>query len=505
MTQWYGAARALHGVSFDLRPGEVHALVGENGAGKSTLMKILSGVVRGYTGRLLLRGEETRFTSPGGARRAGLAMIHQELCIAPNLSVLENLFLGQAMNTRLGLVRWGAMRRQARRWMEEFGWSAPLDTLAGQLSWSERQLLEITRALHSGASVLLMDEPTSALGPAETRRLFEAVARFKAAGRSVVYTSHFLDETLAIADRALVLRNGEVAARHRAAETTVAQLVAGMTGHPPGPRAPAGMAGSAAVHVPALALPAEAIPGESGQTLLRVAQVSCGQSLREVSFALEAGEIVGVFGAADAGFMTLGRVLFGQRRATGGRVIFGGEPVIGPGQNWNPVAACAAGMGFLSESRPENLFAEHSLRENLTATALRTLFPWRIGARRERTLAGESLARLDVRPPGSERHCGQLSGGNQQKVLLGRCLLLPDLRLLIVCEPTRGMDLGAKAEVVRLLREAARERGVAVLVMSTEPELLLDLAARILVFRKGALVAQGESRSLDKGQLLLQS
>ncbi len=489
---------ALRDVSFDLIPGEVHALAGENGAGKSTLMKILSGAVHGYTGTLRLNGVETRFHSPGDARRAGVAMIHQELCVAPNLSVLENLFLGQALDTtRLGFVRWGAMRRRARRWMEEFGWSAPLDTPAGKLAWSERQLLEITRALHSGASILLMDEPTSALGPTETARLFAAVARFKESGRAVVYTSHFLDETLAIADRVLVLRNGEAVARHRAAETSVAELVAEMTGHERAEQTGDG----ARLEASRNRVVRAAVP-----PLLRVSGLGCGRALRNVSFTLAPGEIAGVFGAADAGFMALGRVLFGQWRATGGTVWLDDKPIIGPGRSWNPGDACAAGMGFLSESRPENLFGEHSLRENATLAALRTLFPnGLIRAGHERAAAGASLAALDVRPPGLEQRAGQLSGGNQQKVLLGRWLMLPGLRLLIVCEPTRGMDVGAKEEVVRVLRTVARDRGAGVLVMSSEPELLLGLAERILVFRKGALVTEGEARAVDKAWLLLQS
>ena len=472
----FGATVALAGVDLDVRAGEVLALVGENGAGKSTLMKILSGAHRADAGTMQLDGRPYAPGGPLDARRAGVVMVHQELAIAPHLTVLENIVLG-AEPAAAGWLRKADARQTAAAALAELGRpDLPLDRPAGDFGVATQQLIEIARALALGCRVLVLDEPTSSLTRADTERLFALVRRLRDQGRSVIYISHFLEEVQALSDRYTVLRDGVSVATGRTAGTTPAELARMMVGrqiedlYTRGPRHPGG-----------IALDVRELSGLAKPT---------GASLQ-----LRRGEVLGLAGLVGAGRSELIRAIFALDPVRSGRVsvgVYSGRP--SPAQRW------AAGVGFLSEDRKgEGLALDRSLAENLTLPRL----PFWIRPAQRAAETSDWIARLGVRCAGPRQSIGELSGGNQQKIALGR-LLRNDSDVLLLDEPTRGVDIGAKQTIYRLIDQLAAGGKAVLMVSSYLPE-LLGTCDRIAVMCRGML---GEARPVadwDEHRIMLEA
>ena len=458
----FGATAALRGVSLGVGEGEVHALIGENGAGKSTLMKILSGAHEADAGRIALDGAPFAPRNPHEARRAGVAMIYQELNLAPDLTVAENIVLG-AESSRLGWLRRGAIRDTARRALAELGHGdLPPDAPVRSLSIAEQQLVEIARALAGEPRVMIFDEPTSSLTQADAERLFAVIARLKARGVSVIYISHFLEECRRVCDRFTVLRDGESVGTGALAETPMAEIIRLMVGREVSELYPR------IAHTP-------------GETVLRV-DAAAGES---GGLSVRAGEIFGLFGLVGSGRTELLRRIFGLDAMAAERItIFGREET-----SASPPRRLAQGVGLLSENRKEEgLMLQRSLAENLTATrpVAHRGSGWLFRGR-ERSLTREWISKLSVRARDPEQAIGELSGGNQQKIALGR-LLHHDAKILLLDEPTRGIDVGSKAQIYRLTGELAAQGKAVLFVSSYIPE-LLGVCDTIGVMCRGKLAA----------------
>jgi ribose transport system ATP-binding protein len=459
---------ALDDVDFDVRAGEVHALLGENGAGKSTLIKIIAGVYQRDGGTMRIADEEVDFRDPANALARGIKVVYQELDLVPELSVAENVFLGGYPKTPRGFVDFPALRERTRELLAELGLAIDPDLPVGELRVAEQQLVEIARALSRQARLIVMDEPTSALSPSEVDTLFAVIARLKARGVAIIYVSHKLDEIYRIADRVTVFRDGKRVVTEEVGNTTPRQLVAWMVGR----------------DLQDLFPKSEAV---IGRPLLVVDRLS-GSGLQDISFTVHAGEIVGIFGLMGAGINTLGRVVFGAAQRDSGVITLGGS-VVRPNA---PRDAIAKGIGLLTESRKEDgLVLPLSVRSNMTLAALARFadLTW-IKRRSETRAAAEYVDLLGIKTPSLQQPVRYLSGGNQQKVLMARWLLRQDsMKLLILAEPTRGIDVGSKAEIYRLI-DAMAQRGMGILFMSTEIPEILGIADRILVMREGRITAE---------------
>jgi ABC-type sugar transport system ATPase subunit len=466
MHKRYGGVHALRGATLEIYPGEVHALVGENGSGKSTLLKILSGQVQADEGTITFAGRPVSFRSASDALRAGIATVTQETTLAPDLSIAENVFLGHRMAKRLGLVDWRRTRRLAREALARLSLDLDPATPVRRLRPDQQQLVEIARALSIDARVLILDEPTSSLTDDEVEALFAIVQRLGAEGVATIFVSHRLDEIYAVAERATVLRDG-----HTVGTGTTAELDR--------PRLIELMVGRALEDVSAQAQ-AEA----SGDAVLRVRNLSVPGVLDDVSLDVAPGEIVGLAGLVGAGRSELLEAIFGLRRATGTVAIAGRETVVR-----NPRRSIRDGLGFVPADRKlQGLVLDMSVRENLMmASTARLARLRRPSAARELGAVLSTIDRLRIRAHSPRAIVSTLSGGNQQKVVLGKWLLT-NPKVLMLDEPTRGVDVGAKAEIYRLLFEAAG-RGIGVLVSSSENPELLTLCDRILVMFRGRVTA----------------
>ena len=464
----FPGVRALSGVSFDVRAGEVHALLGENGAGKSTLIKIVSGVYPPDLGSILVEGREVRFASPDDARRAGVATIYQELLLFPELSVAENIFLGHAPLAGAGRIDWRAMRAQAEKLLASLEIDdLTADEIVGALSVGNRQRVEILRALSHEARILIMDEPTAALTESDVTRLFDVVRRLKRRGVGVVYISHRLDEIFAVADRVTVLRDGAFVGAREVADTNASELVQMMVGRRIDNLFPKTKASIGAPVLEALNLVRRPLT-------------------KGVSLIVRAGEIVGLAGLVGSGRSELAQTLFGITPAESGEIRLDGESVrINSAEN-----ARARGIAYVPEDRgAQGLVRRMSVLHNFSLAALGALsHAGFIDRASERRMAEEGVTRFSVKTNSVDEIAGRLSGGNQQKIVLGKWLA-NNPKLLILDEPTRGIDVGAKAEIHRLMSELAAE-GVAILMISSELPEVLGMSDRVLVMREGRLVAE---------------
>jgi len=458
----FGGVLALDGISLKVEAGSIHALVGENGAGKSTLGKIVAGALQADEGRLLVRGEAVSFRSPREALGSGIAAIAQELSIVPQLSVAENVFLG-AEPRSAGWVRRRALGKRYERLAESAGFALPADRPAGWLRTAEQQQVEILRALSRDASLIVMDEPSAALGGPDVERLHEIIRRLAASGKTILLVSHFLREVLSLADTVTILRDGQLVRTRPASEEREESLIQGMLGRPLGAAFPDKPAVPAADVAPALVVRDLHAPGVAGVSL----------SVRE-------GEIVGLAGLVGAGRTELARAIFGADRRSAGSVEPGGG---------GPAASLRHGLAMLPESRKEQgLVFGRSVIENVSLSSLRGVSRAGVVNRRaERAAAGQILDGWALKGD-TDAPVASLSGGNQQKVLFARMLMCSP-RVLIADEPTRGVDVGAKRAIYDLLVSLA-ERGVGVLLISSEIEELLGLAHRVLVMRAGRVVKE---------------
>jgi ribose transport system ATP-binding protein len=487
----FGATQALDGVELSVAPGEICGLVGQNGAGKSTLMAVLSGALQPDAGSMTIDGRPYAPHSPIEARRAGVAMIYQELSLAPDLTVMENLLLGAEPRRSgpwslvPGLVDWAAMRAQARAALAQLGHDdiAP-DAIVGDLPVAQQQLVEIARALAIGCRVLVLDEPTSSLGRADVERLFALLRRLREQGNAIVYISHFIEEVQTITDRFVVLRDGRNVGGGTTAEATADAIVALMVG-----AAPSELFASSA--------------RQAGEPLLEVSGVEPGGA----TFTLHRGEIFGIAGLVGSGRTRFLRALFGLEAIRSGRVTIGrdsGARAAGPRARWR------AGMGLLSEDRKnEGLALGLSVADNLTLTRLEPLGPgpFVVPARQRRAAAGW-ISRIAVKCSGADQSVGELSGGNQQKVALAR-LLHHDVDVLVLDEPTRGIDVSSKSQIYRIIEDlaaggAGRPAKAVLMVSSYLPE-LLGLCDRIAVMQRGRLQPARPAAGLTEHELMLEA
>jgi ABC-type sugar transport system ATPase subunit len=483
----FGGVHALRGVSLEVRAGEVHALVGENGAGKSTLINILAGAVRRDAGRVMFAGREVDFDSPAESQAAAIAVIHQELATLPSMTVAENLLMGR-MPARGGWLDRRAMRREARALIAQVGVDVDPRTAIRDLSLSQQQLVEIARALSAGAKLLVMDEPSSSLTEHETRRLMELVRHLRAQGVAILYVSHRMAEVFAIADRITVFRDGAFVGTLETAGTTPATVVGLMVGR-----------------VLAASSPNELRP--AGDALLQVRgltrRAGTGQggrvALAGVSFTVNRGEIVGLAGLVGSGRSEVARAIFGAEPLDAGEILLEERPV----RFRSPGDAIRAGIAMVPEDRKGlALFLDKPVRWNVSMVRLPALARAGVIRRaRERAVAAEQVQRLRVRTPGLEAPVRVLSGGNQQKTVLGRWLATRP-KLLILDEPTHGVDVGAKAEIASLIRSLAAE-GVAILLISSELTEVLALSDRILVMRAGRIAAALDRTDADERTVML--
>jgi ribose transport system ATP-binding protein len=484
ITKSFGGVAALRDVHFSLLAGEIHGLVGENGAGKSTLMKIIAGVHVDYQGDVRVDGHPVRHVSPRDARASGIGMVHQELSAVRDLSVAENVYLGVQPVNRLGLIDWRTMRRGAAEHLQSLGIDIDPRVSMATLPLGLQQLVEIARVLFSGAHIIILDEPTSALSPPEVERLFALLRRLRAAQRGIVFISHFLDDVLTICDRVTVLRNGRAIATEPCATVDKRWVIDRMIG-----------SGHAELEDSYLS----DIPLQSrrdAQVVLALDGLSHSGAYRDVSLRVHAGEILGIYGFLGAGQLELARTLFGRLPAEQGRIVLDGRRV----HLSSTARARRAGMAFLPESRHMMLFAAEPIFKNMTIAGLDRISRIWLRPAVERNIAERHVGRLRIRPPDVGRLLGTLSGGNQQKVALARWLThLP--RVLVLSEPTRGMDVGAKEDVVNIVR-GLRDQGVAIVVVSTEPETVLSLADRIVVMKKGSVVREFADEPVSKDRLL---
>jgi ribose transport system ATP-binding protein len=478
ITMDFPGVRALDGVDLQVRAGEVRALLGENGAGKSTLMNVLSGVFRHYGGSIKVAGEESSIHAPADAQRLGIAMIHQELTLVPELSVADNVFLGREPRTPRGLVDRKTMAARTRDLLDTLGLRVDPSRPVRHYRVGEQQLIELAKALTMDVWLLVMDEPTSALADAEVRRLLDVIRGLRNRGVAVIYISHRLEELYAVADTVTVLRDGRLIGTERMNEVSHDRLIEMMVGRPLGelfPRAP--QSGST---------PVERLRVD-GLSLGRVGDDG-GTELNDVSFTVRAGEIVGLAGLMGAGRSEVLEAIYG---AHAGRLPKGALAVDGrPYRPRSPRDGIRAGIAFVPEDRKQDgLVLQSSVRFNTSLSVLGQLRRWlTVDRRRERALVREQIKALRIKSPSMSTPVQTLSGGNQQKVVLAKCLLTKP-KIILLDEPTRGIDVNAKAEIYSLMNQLATE-GVAIVVASSELPELLAMCDRIVVLCEGRVTGE---------------
>ncbi|GHS88897.1 sugar ABC transporter ATP-binding protein [Actinomycetota bacterium] len=478
----FPGARALDGVDLDIRPGEVHCLLGQNGAGKSTLIKVLAGAHQPDEGEILLDGQPVTIAHPVAALRLGIATMYQELDVVDGLTVAENVYLGHELATA-GYSHRGAARRQTRALLARLGHGAiPASREVGRLSAAGKQVVSMARALSHDARVIVMDEPTAVLDSAEVDNLFRVVRELTASGVAVVYISHRLEEIRRIGDRITVLKDGRtVATGLPVAQTSTAELIHLMTGRTVEYAFP----------------PRVPVPPDAPE-VLAVDGLALRGVFTDVAFTVRTGEVVGLAGLVGSGRSEILETVYGARRSTGGRVRVDGRTL----RAGSVPAAVHAGIGLCPEERKsQGLLLDEPVYRNVTLSTFgRFAAAAFLDESRERSAAQEQVTALDVRPPDVDRNTRTLSGGNQQKVVLARWLV-HGCRVLLLDEPTRGVDVGARAEIYALVRALAAG-GAAVVVVSSEIEEVLGLSDRVLVISEGKVVHTGPSADIDEHRVL---
>ena len=463
----FGTNQVLTGVDFDLLDGEVHALMGENGAGKSTMMNVLTGLHARDSGVIKIDGKETYFKNPKEAEQSGITFIHQELNIWPDMTVLENLFIGKELKNSFGLLKINDMKTLAKKQFDRLAVSIPLDKEAGSCSVGEQQMIEIAKALMTEAKVIIMDEPTAALTEREISKLFDVISSLKKAGVSIVYISHRMEEIFSICDRITVMRDGKTVDTKAIPETNFDEVVRKMVGRELTDRFP------------------ERNPNPA-ETVLEVKGLTKKGHFENVNFSVRAGEIVGVSGLMGAGRTEIMRVIFGLDSIDGGEIWLKGEKVTIK----SPEQAVKEGIGFITEDRKdEGLILDFSIRDNMVLPTLYSFAPKGIiNEKSETDFVNMLIKRLTVKTESPDIAVGKLSGGNQQKVVIAKWVGIGP-KLLILDEPTRGVDVGAKREIYQLMNELT-DRGVAIIMVSSELPEVLGMSDRILVVHEGKINGQ---------------
>ena len=475
----FGANKVLGGVNLHVRPGEVHALMGENGAGKSTLMNILTGIHRADAGTIMVDGKEVTFKNNKDAEEHGIAFIHQELNIWPNLSVLENLFLMNQPKTRFGTIDFKKMREMAEAKCQEIGIDLPLDEIAGECSVGQQQMTEITRSLMLDAKTVIMDEPTAALTERETDRLFEVMKKLKNKGVSIIYISHRMEEVFANCDTITVMRDGQTISSRPTEETNMDQIVGDMVGRVMSEYYPA------RTNVP-------------GDEIFRVEGFTQPGVFRDISFNLRKGEILGVAGLMGAGRTEIMRAIFGVDPHESGKLYFEGKKIY----TKNPRDAIRHGFGFITENRKtEGLILDFSIERNIALPSEERLAQSHvINDKKEFDFSSELSKRLGVKAQDINLPASTLSGGNQQKVVIAKWVGMHP-KLLILDEPTRGIDIGAKKDIYDLMNELTA-KGVSIIMVSSELPEVIGMSDRILVIHEGRAAGIVEHKDATQTRIM---
>jgi rhamnose transport system ATP-binding protein len=468
----FAGVHALRGVNFEVMPGEIHALLGENGAGKSTLIKTMAGVHKPDEGEIIIAGQSVSFANPREAQARGINVIYQELSLYPELTVAENIFMGHAPYRRAGLIKvmdWQTMNCRAKELLAELDvHDLDVTRKVGSLNVGNRQRVEIAKALSLEAKLLIMDEPTAALTETDVEQLFRITRLLRKRGVGIVYISHKLVEVFELADRVTVLRDGQYIGTKSVANTTERELISMMVGRT----------------IENLFPKQEA---KIGKVVLEIKNLIRQPLTKNVSFNVRAGEILGIAGLVGSGRSETAQVIFGILPAQSGEILLEGKPV----KITRPADAVAHGIAYVPEDRgTQGLIKQMCIRENVSLSVLgelsRSSF---IDQAKEKELAQKSIEQFDIRAYGGEQIVNKLSGGNQQKVVLSKWLA-SNPKVLIMDEPTRGVDVGAKSEIHRLMSKLAAERGLAIIMISSELPEVLGMSDRILVMRSGKIVAE---------------
>ena len=467
ITKTFPGMKALDGVRFSLARGEVCALIGENGAGKSTLMKILAGEYQPDGGSILLEGREVRIDTPSHANRLGISMIHQELALIPELTIGQNIFLGCEPPSKIPFkIDWKRLYQDADRLLKRLNLPVAPQTLVADLSISQQQLVEVAKALSLRANIIVMDEPTSALTDSETQTLLQLIKELKSQGISIIYISHRMEEVYRIADSVTILRDGRLVGASSIKEITTDQIIHKMVGRDL----------KEICHVDR---------NMSGREILSVKSMRRGDQLKDLNFTLKRGEILGLAGLVGSGRSELARALFGIDRVDGGEVLMEGRLL----KKRAPCHSVEAGLAFVPENRKEEgLFLNMSVEENITITILKEISRFlflRHG--KVRNIAESYLKKLSIKTANLRQKIQNLSGGNQQKVVIAKWLIRSP-KVLILDEPTRGIDVGAKAEIYKLMFQLA-ESGIGIIMISSELPEILRMSDRILVMCEGKITA----------------
>lgn len=462
----FAGNRVLHDVSFTVKAGEVHSLVGENGAGKSTLMNIIGGIHRPDSGTIFFDGQPVSFDDPWQAKKRGISLVHQELSLAPNMKVAQNIFIRRQPRNRLGFIQWKRMLAETRALFERIGVNIDPNRLVAEYSIAMQQIIEIAKAISMDARVIIMDEPTSALSGSEVDRLYAIVDELKAQGVAIVFISHKLGEVFKVSNEISVLRDGHMVGNVRPGEATTQDVIHLMVGR----------------SIDQLYPPKAKTTGEE---ILKVEGLSNPPVFSDINFTLRRGEILGFAGLVGSGRTEVARAIFGADH-TAGSITLNGKPV----NNRSPHSAIKDGIAYLTEDRKTlGLFLTMPVRDNIVAASL-DHFVTRLRMLRHNAIAENSrryVEKMEIRPFNDEVNIINLSGGNQQKSLLAKWLLSAP-KVLIADEPTRGVDVGAKVKIHNDLRELANQ-GVGVIVISSELPEVLGLSDRIAVFREGHITA----------------
>ncbi|ARF14967.1 sugar ABC transporter ATP-binding protein [Sporosarcina ureae] len=476
----FNGNKVLDNVEFNVVKGEIHALMGENGAGKSTMMKILTGIYTRDSGEISVKGKKVEFKNAKEAEAAGIAVIHQELNILPDLTVAENFFLGNEKTFgKSGILKTKEMNRQAEEILSKLGLHVDARTITRDLSVGKQQIIEIAKAVSSNAELIIMDEPTAALTDREIKTLFKTVRALQAEGVSFVYISHRMEEIFAMCDRITILRDGQYVGVRNIKDTTFEEIVQMMVGRELGERFPARAC-------------------EIGDVKLKVESLSRNDYFEDVSFEVRKGEIVGIAGLMGAGRTEVIQSIFGFKKPTAGKIFIDGEQVIIS----NPLQAKKLGIGYVTEDRKtEGLILDFSVRENMCLTNFNRISNSGVIQRtKESQLYDMMSKRLGVRTSGPEQIVKSLSGGNQQKVVIAKWLgIEPDI--LFLDEPTRGVDVGAKKEIYSIINELA-ERGVAIVMISSELPEVIGMADRVLVMHEGQLMADIPKEEMTQERIM---
>lgn len=467
VTKSFSGVKALDDVSFNLKAGEVMALLGENGAGKSTLMKILSGVYTRDYGEIKILGENVGNLTPKKAQELGVAIIHQEISMCPHLSVTENIFLGRE-KSHLDILSNKEMNKEAKKILDRMNIDIPPDTIVGELSVSKQQMIEIAKAVSTNARILIMDEPTSALTSREIDELFEIIERLKKDGCGIVYISHRLEELQHIVDRVTIMRDGKYITSMNFEETTMTEIISNMVGREIKEKFPR-------------------VTCKRGKKILEIKNLKSGKSVKNVNFNLYEGEIVGIAGLVGAGRTETTRAIFGMDPKESGEIILDGKNI----KINKPLDAIKAGIVLAPEDRKrDGLCTKLSIRENVSLPNLDLLCSkfGVVNKKKEKEMTNKAVNDFKVKLASIELNAGSLSGGNQQKIVVGKWLAR-NSRVVIFDEPTRGIDVAVKVEIYNLMNKLKQE-GIGVLFISSELPEIMGISDRILVMCDGRITGE---------------